>query len=116
MGYYHRDPAALKASISRRDTNYAPVLAEFPDNLFLAGTISPYHDWQILTGWIKRNAGDNPVLKTIEDFRPMFKTLFDAYDWVWIYASSAGKTQPYNPELTRRYSAVIKAALDESAR
>jgi len=116
VGYYHRDPVALKASISRRDTNYAPVLAEFPDNLFLAGTISPYHDWRILTSWIKRNAGDNPVLKTIEDFRPMFKTLFDAYDWVWIYASSAGKTQPYNPELTRRYSAVIKAALDESAR
>jgi len=41
--------------------------------------------------------------------------LFDAYDWVWIYASSAGKTQPYNPENNKRYSRVLKAALDASA-
>jgi len=40
---------------------------------------------------------------------------FDAYDWVWIYASSAAKTQPYNPDNSARYSVVLKAALDESA-
>ena len=41
----------------------------------------------------------------------MFETLFDAYDWVWIYASSAGKTVPYNADNSVRYSAVYEAAL-----
>jgi len=46
----------------------------------------------------------------------MFRTLFGAYDWVWIYASSAANTQPYDPERSREYSDVLRAALDQAAR
>ncbi len=101
VGYYNPTPEALREKIAQRDRNMAWALEEFPDHLFLAGTISPYHDYKILTSWIKDRAGDDPQLKTIADFQPMFKTLFDAYDWVWVYASSAGRTVPYNPDNNR---------------
>ena len=116
VGYYNPNPEALKEKIAQRDRNMAGPLEEFPDHLFLAGTISPYHDHTILTSWIQKRAGDDPELKTIADFQPMFRTLFDAYDWVWIYASSAARTVPYNPDNNRMYSEVLSAALDEAAR
>ncbi len=114
-GYYNPNVEQLKKRIADRDATMAELLGRFPDHFRLAGTISPYHDHAILTWWIKDQAGDDPQLKTIEDFQPMFRTLFDAYDWVWIYASSAADTQPYNPTNSARYSAVLNAALDESA-
>ena len=113
-GYVNKDVAALKARIAQRDADVADYLEQFPRRFFLAGTISPFHDYSITTSWIqKRYHGTN--FKTIEDFEPMFKTLFDAYDWVWIYASSAGKTAPYDPRNNARYSAVLRAALAPSA-
>ncbi|MCD6361793.1 MAG: hypothetical protein J7M38_13135 [Armatimonadetes bacterium] len=115
VGYYSANPEALRAKIAARDMNMAWALERWPDHLFLAGTISPYHDHTILTSWIRKKAGDDPELKTIEDFEPMFETLFDAYDWVWIYASSAGRTLPYDPDNNARYSAVYRAALAASA-
>lgn len=114
-GYYNPNVEQLKERIADRDAVMADMMARFPNHFYLAGTISPYHDHRILTDWILRNAGDDPELKTIEDFQPMFRTLFDAYDWVWIYASSAARTMPYDPENSARYGAVLKAALDESA-
>ncbi len=114
VGYYNANVAALKERIRNRDTNYATPLEQFPDHFFLAGTISPYHDVSILTSWIQKRAGDDPELKTIQDFQPMFKTLFDAYDWVWIYASSAAKTLPYSPANAALYGEVLQAALAES--
>ncbi len=116
VGYYNPNIQALKRNIARRDANMAHALSRFPDHLFLAGTISPYHDHTILTSWIKDRAGDDPELKTIADFQPLFRTLFDAYDWVWVYASSAGKTVPYNADNNRLYSEVLTAALDEASR
>lgn len=115
VGYYNRDPEALRLKIAARDANVGWALEQWPENFFLSGTISPYHDHTILTSWIAKKAGDDPALKTIEDFQAMFETLFDAYDWVWIYASSAGKTVPYNPDNSARYSAVYEAALTASA-
>ncbi len=115
VGYYNRDREALRLKIAARDANLEGPLSQWPEHFFLAGTISPYHDHTILTSWIATRAGDDPALKTIEDFQPMFETLFDAYDWVWIYASSAGRTVPYNADNSARYSAVYEAALAESA-
>lgn len=113
-GYCNRSVAELKGKIAQRDADMAPFLEQFPEHLFLGGTISPFHDYEIATSFIERGyKGSN--FKTIEDFKPMFKTLFDAYDYVWIYASSAAKTLPYDPEHNRRYGDVLRAALDASA-
>jgi hypothetical protein len=114
-GYCSKSLADLKRKIAERDEAMAPFLEEFPDHLFLAGTISPFHNYRLADDWIKQGYADSPF-KTLEDFEPMFKTLFDAYDWVWIYASSAAKTEPYNPANSQMYSKVLRVALDASTK
>jgi hypothetical protein len=114
-GYCSKGLAELEQKIADRDEAMAPFLEEFPDHLFLAGTISPFHDYRLASGWIKQGYAGSPF-RTLADFRPMFKVLFDAYDWVWIYASSAAKTEPYNRKNNRMYSSVLRAALDASAK
>lgn len=114
-GYYNRNLDALRDKIVSRDRDMAPMLQQFPDHFFLAGTISPYHDLSVATSWIKARAGDDPELKTIQDFEPMFRELFVAYQWNWIYASSAAKTLPYDPEHSEMYSEVLEAALQDAA-
>ena len=113
-GYCNKSVAALKRRIADRDRDVARFLEQFPDRFALAGTISPFHDYSIAKSFIQRGyAGSD--FKTIEDFEPMFKTLFDAYDYLWIYASSAAKTLPYSSENSLRYSRVLRAALGRSA-
>ncbi|MDP6359118.1 MAG: hypothetical protein QF473_28620, partial [Planctomycetota bacterium] len=112
-GYCNKSVDMLKQKIADRDRAVAPILEQFPDHFFLAGTISPFHDYTLATDWIKRGYAGSPF-KTINDFEPMFRTLFDAYDWVWIYASSAAKTLPYDPEKNRIYSDVLRTSLDGS--
>jgi len=114
-GYCDKSVEDLKRKIAKRDGDVAPFLEEFPDHLFLAGTISPYHDYNLCTGWIQKGYEGTPF-KTIGDFEPLLKTLFDAYDWVWVYAASAAKTEPYNPVNNKMYSNVLRAALDASAK
>ena len=115
-GYYNPSVEALRGKIAARDAAMAPIIEAYPDHFFLGGTISPYHDHTLLTDWIKRRAGDDPPLKTIADFQPMFRTLFEAYDWVWIYAASASRSQPYKPEQIPLYGDVLRAALEEAVR
>jgi len=114
-GYYNKNVAALQDRIAARYGTMAPIMERYPDHYFMAGTISPYHDHKILTSWIQNSAGADPELKTIQDFEPMFRTLFEAYDWVWVYAASASRTEPYKPENSALYSGVLKQALDEAA-
>ena len=104
----------LNRFIGARHRDVAAYLEQFPDHLFLGGTISPFHDYGIATSFIEAGYKGSDF-ETIEDFEPMFKTLFDAYDYVWIYASSAAKTLPYNPANSQRYSRVLRRALDASA-
>jgi len=113
-GYCNRSVDALRQKIADRDRAMAPYLEQFPDHLFLGGTISPFHDYSITTAFIE-SGYQGSDFETIEDFEPMFKSLFDAYDYVWIYASSAAKTLPYRAENSQRYSAVLGRALDASA-
>ena len=114
-GYCNRDVETLKRKIAKRDRDVAPILAEFPKRFFLAGTISPFHDYRITKNFIQKGYA-NSHIRSLQDFQPMFQTLFTAYDWVWIYASSAAKTLPYDAKNNRLYSEVLKAALDASTR
>ena len=114
-GYCNRDVAALKEKIAKRDRDVAPILAEFPERFFLAGTISPFHDYSITKSFIEKGYADSPI-RSLAEFQPMFRTLFDAYDWVWIYASSSAQTLPYNEKNSRMYAEVLNAALGASVR
>jgi len=113
-GYCNRSIEQLQRKIADRDRDVARYREQFSEHLFLGGTISPFHDYSIATGFIE-SGYRGAAFKTIEDFEPMFKALFDAYDYVWVYASSAAKTLPYDAEHSRRYSAVLRRALDRSA-
>ncbi|MEW6356094.1 MAG: hypothetical protein AB1696_07210 [Planctomycetota bacterium] len=113
-GYCNKNVAMLKEKIAKRDVDVAPFLEQFPDHFFLAGTISPFHDYSIATAFIQTGYKDSDF-KAIKDFEPMFKTLFDAYDWMWVYAAGAAKTEPYNPVNNKMYSDALRDALDASA-
>ena len=113
-GYCSKSLDELKRKIAQRDSDVAPFLEEFGDRFELAGTISPLHDYSLATGWIQKGYADSPF-KTIQDFAPLFRTLFNAYDWNWIYASSAAQTEPYKPENSRMYGKVLREALAASA-
>jgi hypothetical protein len=115
-GYYNPGLGALQDKIIRRDHDMAPYLARFPNHLFLAGTISPYHDFAVNTSFMKARPGENPAIRNLEDHRPLFKQLFTAYNWNWIYASGAAKTEPYDPEKNSMYSDVLQEALRDAAK
>lgn len=114
-GYYNADVTALQQRIAARYAALAPRLEEFPANYALAGTISPYHDYRVLTSWLQTAAGADPQLKTLEDFGPLLRTLCEQYDWNWVYAASAGQANPYSPDLNRRYSEVLRQAQTTAA-
>lgn len=112
-GYCSRSLADLQAKTWRRDVDMAPFLEQFPDHLDLAGTVSPFHDFALATGWIRKGYEASPF-RTLVDQEPLFRALFDAYDWVWIYASSAARTEPYAPANNRLYSDVFSRVLKAS--
>jgi hypothetical protein len=114
-GYYNPSLEALQQEIIERDGDMAPHLKRFPDRFFLAGTISPYHDFDVNTGFMKDRPGDDPDIRDLEDHRPLFEQLFRAYNWNWIYASGAAKTEPYDSEKNAMYSEVLGEALSAAA-
>lgn len=114
-GYCSKSVEELKRKIAARDSAVAPFLEAFPEHLVLAGTISPLHDYGLASGWIQKGYADSPF-QSLTDFEPLFRTLFDAYDWVWIYASSAAQTKPYDPAMSRLYTPVLRKALDGARR
>jgi len=61
-------------------------------------------------------AGDRREQRTIGDFQPMFRTLSEAYDRVWIHAASAADARPYDPGNCKLYSDVLRAALVTAAK
>jgi hypothetical protein len=72
-------------------------------------------DFDVNTGFMKDRPGEDPEIRDLEDHRPLFEQLFAAYDWNWIYASSAAKTMPYDPEHNAMYSEVLGEALSAAA-
>ncbi len=53
-------------------------------------------------------------MKTIEDFGPLFKKLFGAYRYVWIYAAGAADFDPYNGAIASIYHKVLADALENA--
>lgn len=96
VGYYQPSLERLKGRIDAHQAKARPFLDKYGERLQLAGTIAPYADCRRLDGWIRRAAGDNPPWKTAADFVPLFKELFARYRWMWIYAASAARFNPYD--------------------
>lgn len=55
--------------------------------LKLGGTIAPWYEADLKTGWITKGKCGKSELKNIIDFKPLFNHLFESYNYVWIYGA-----------------------------
>lgn len=116
LGYISKDTEDLLRKITVRDNMMGEILRDYPEHFFLAGTIAPFHKYQDTTGWIKKRYRDKGnSYNTIKDFDPMFDVLFNAYDWVWIYAATHAKMEPFNNDVNQRYYKVIRNSLERAS-
>jgi hypothetical protein len=116
IGYYNESLDRLQAKIAARAEQLAPLLAERGPLFRLGGTIAPWHDPALLTGWAARVAGDNPPFNSIHDFAPLVEELLRSYDFVWIYAASAVGYDPYDPDIAAPYNEMLARALEAAQR
>lgn len=115
LGYCFRDAPHLAEKIESRAAKFKPLLGKYP-NLRLGGTVSPWHAQGLKTDWMLKGECGTSALKTIDDFRPVFKSLFMSYDYVWIYAAGAASYDPYHTEIASLYNKAIDDALREAGR
>jgi hypothetical protein len=54
-------------------------------------------------------------LRSIDDFKPLFKYLLNRYDYLWVYAASAAGYNPYDGEVTPPYNRILSEALIEAS-
>jgi len=115
LWYYNPDADRLQKKITRAQSRLAWLTDKCPDHFAIGGTIAPYHDITKLKPgrWIAKDAKDNPKLRTIDDFRPLFRLLFQTYPYVWIYAASAARYDPYDPQIAPHYNRVLEEVLGE---
>jgi len=111
LGYYNDSLERLQAKIAARRVQFAELEREASGMFGLGGTIAPWHDPSLLTGWAARVAGEDPPFKSVDDFAPLVDELLANYAWVWIYAASAVGYDPYDPEVAAPYNRMLAAAL-----
>lgn len=116
IGYYNDSLERLQAKIAARAEQLAPLLAERGALFRLGGTIAPWHDPALLTGWAARVAGEDPPFNSIDDFAPMVEELLRSYDFVWIYAASAVGYNPYDLDIAAPYNDMLAGALEAAQR
>ncbi len=111
LGYYNDSLERLQARIAARREQFAELQGEASGRFELGGTIAPWNDPSLLTGWAARVAGDDPPFKSVDDFAPLVDELLTNYAWVWIYAASAVGYDPYDPEVAAPYNRMLEQAL-----
>jgi hypothetical protein len=114
LGYCSKTSEDLTAKIMDRSKSFAEFMEKFP-NLRLGGTISPWLSTETKKDWLLKNGCGKSSLKTIADFEPLFKKLFETYEYVWIYAAGAAEFDPYNSVIAAMYHEVLADAFDKNA-
>jgi len=109
LGYCFSDLNDLNSKISYRQNQYAPFLSQYP-HLKLGGTIAPWHNVALKTGWMTQGACGAAQMKTVSDFQPFFTKLLSVYDYVFIYAASAAGYDPFNSAIEPLYDTVLRAS------
>ncbi|MBC7288371.1 MAG: hypothetical protein H5T86_10065, partial [Armatimonadetes bacterium] len=70
-----------------------------------------YADASRITGWLRDAAGENPALKTADDFLPLFRALVRHYRYIWIYVAGASSMNPLREETIRPLYRVLEKAV-----
>ena len=113
IGYCHESLRDLEAKIVERDQIYKPLVEKYAPILQLGGTIAPWDNAKKKKGWMLKDSCGQAPFRNINDFKPLFKKLFQAYNYVWIYAASAAGYNPWNPKIAKNYNTVIGQVLYE---
>lgn len=108
--YCYESLADLKASIEKRNNNFAPALAAYP-NLRLGGCIAPWYDANLRGGWMRQGKCGRSVLKTMADFKPLIAELLHSYQYVWVYAAGMAPYAPFEENNAVHYHGAISEVM-----
>jgi len=111
LGYVNSTLDALREKMARRTRLYSDLLARYPDNFMLGGTIALADTPERRTGWIKEQYEKSPI-RSVEDLIPHLEVLFASYPYVWVYAAGAADYLPYEPDKAKRFDDAVRRALE----
>ena len=113
IGYFNRSPDALADVMRAREAGIAWAMNDYPLHLVLGGTIAPWHDISLLSGWAEQF---KPVatMRTAEDFLPFYRALLAEYPYLWIYAGSGTQYDPFDAQIAEHHNRVLRRALEEA--
>ena len=91
LWYIHPSNAELKEKISNQKKMLQAYLNKYP-NLKLGGVAGLYLNSEtLMNGWKKAyNNWKNVQIKKIDDFEAPLKTLFNNYEYIWVYNGFSG--------------------------
>jgi hypothetical protein len=97
IGYVNTSLYSLRDKIKQREMNYRDWLKRFPNNFYLAATITVWDDPSKISGWVKRDAKGDLNFKSLRDFEPYLAELFHNYNFIWLYVPSVIDYKPFDP-------------------
>lgn len=110
LGYCYESFDDLKERIKNRSEQFSAILKVFP-NLYLGGTIAPWDKPEQKKDWMLKGKCGKSDLKGIDEFKPLISYLIKSYSYVWIYAATAARYDPYNPDIYTPYNKSIQGAI-----
>jgi hypothetical protein len=110
LGYCHPSANALREAIQSRLQAYTPVVRAYYGTLQLGGTIALWRDAESRLDWLREGDCAITDVQKPEDFSPYLKLLFEDYQFVWVYAPTVGRYDPFDPASSERVDAVLRQA------
>ncbi len=113
IGYINTSLYSLRKKINQRGSNYRDWLELFPNNFYLAGTITIWNDPSKISGWVKQDARGDLYFRSLVDFRPYLSELARNYDFIWFYVPSVIDYKPFDPMGAREFNKKLDILIKE---
>jgi|GEM_PF-1698570 len=99
LGYINPSLDALHLRMKERGYLYREWMRKYPRVFYLGATISPTDtpETRVKGKWIYKGYA-NTSIKSIEDLKPHLRDIFSTYKYVWIYAASAARFNPFTSQ------------------
>jgi hypothetical protein len=110
LGYCHETLDQFRGAITKRAVTFAPQLQKYGGALELGGTLTLWSDRTAKKGEMLEGSCGNSSAATVEDLEPYLELIAENYRYNFIYASGDGGYSAFNPEIARRFNAVIAKA------
>lgn len=114
LGYCHNTLEAMVKKIQKRQEKFEPLLKTYK-NLNLAGTIVMWDKAESKGGYFVTNQRcRDSTIKSLPEFEPLLRLLFNHYRYNWIYASGSWDN-PYDLKISAQYNELLKRVLDSQS-